>query len=125
MTDKIREATKDEQVERLAEAVHDRWQRTKRAAGFHGPFEGCEREALDLYANCSPPPKRQCGDKSSYVYYPEHRCAEGFLHRSHGATREVVLRCDRFHADLIPYSELAEDKKEIDRETVRAVLEAQ
>ena len=69
----------EDNIEKIAAAVHDAWWTEKATQGFHAPKD------------C--PGMPDCG-------------------------------CDKCHADMIPYSDLAENIKDYDRVTVRTVIDA-
>lgn len=84
-----------EDVEALAEKVHESWHKEKAKHGFHPPID--------------------CPKKPSYPVIG----SEDF---NDMATNK---HCDKCHPDMRPYNELPDNVKEYDRVTVRTVLKAQ
>lgn len=82
-------------IEQLADAVHQGWVAEKVAQGF----------ADHAFAECA--------------LYPGE-CAEHA--RCHVANATCAVPADKHHTDMLPYADLAENIKEYDRATVRAVL---
>ena len=90
--------------ERIGQIMHDSWCVTKRAQGFHGPGEACSEA-------------KRTGRKD---------CVKGDVVKGIAS-----YRCGAFHADLIPWSDLPERQKDINRHAfdalgaeVRKILEA-
>ncbi|MCP1159280.1 hypothetical protein [Bacillus infantis] len=92
----------EDNVEFLAQKVHGSWEAEKRGQGFHAPLE-CQSENRNSYERADWKAKERFDDHFNPKFYKW---------------------CDKCHADLYPYEELAENIKEYDRVTVRTVLNA-
>jgi hypothetical protein len=80
--------------EHVGRLMHESWSRTKRAQGFHGPWDKC-------------PQTFEC-------------CSIVFVE---GEKRYMQSKsCGKFHADLIPWNELPEKQKDINRHAFDDVL---
>ena len=73
--------------ERLAEVMHESWSRTKRAQGFHSPKELC----------------------------PTGKCKQLKVDGEVSTIPWPSAQCEFIHADLIPWADLPEEKKDINR----------
>jgi len=93
---------KEKIIEVLAEKVHQSWEREKRSQGFHSPSE-CKSD------------NRRSYDQAEWR--AKDRFSEHF-------DSKLYKWCDKCHADLYPYEDLAENIKEYDRVTVRTVINA-
>ena len=86
--------------EHVGRLMHESWSRTKRAQGFHGPTNECER--WSGYTDGG-----QCGrtdfSGSNDINPPK-------------------FRCEMFHADLIPWDDLPEKQKDINRHAFDVLL---
>ena len=89
-------------IEFLAEQVHNTWWQEKEKQGFHSPND-CESENRTGYINSDWQSQERFDNYFDSRYYEW---------------------CDKCHSDMYPYNELPEHIKEYDRVTVRTVLNA-
>ena len=83
-------------IEKISEKVHEAWIKEKEKQGFSAPIKACSR----------------CGvDSMSLIEHDHQRC-------------RMCNYEQKTHKDMIPHEELAENIKNINRSTVRAVLQA-
>ena len=80
--------------EHVGRLMHESWCRTKRAQDFHGPNESCTHADND------------------------EACSETYG----GGSELDWFRCDRYHADLIPWDDLPKKQKDINRHAFDDVL---
>ena len=85
--------------EQLGKLMHESWSKTKRAQGFHGPDEQCTAPRAGLRA-----------------------CVRGLVGIGYDANPDK-MSCVHFHPDLIPWEQLPEKQKDINRHAFDAVLE--
>jgi len=81
-------------MERIAEEVHNGWWEEKKKQGFHAPIDCPHAVPLPAVGK----------EESEELYFEKH--------------------CPDCHTDMIPYESLPDHVKEYDRVTVRAVLNA-
>lgn len=95
--------------EHVGRLMHESWSRTKRARGFHGSGEDCTYDA-------SP------DNPLTYQHQREVRysCKKGEGMKPNGDT--FSYRCGYYHPDLIPWDDLPEKQKDINRHAFDDVL---
>ncbi len=85
-----------DQVDEIGRIVHESWCKTKRAEGYHGPSDECiAKGGASKQYRCGTPDPVFGGD----------------------------LRCGKYHADLIFWEQLPEEKKDINRHAADALIE--
>jgi quinol monooxygenase YgiN len=92
----------EEDMECIAEKVHDSREEEKMSQGFHAPLD-CESDNRISYLNSNWEHQARFDDQFNAKFYKW---------------------CDKCHPDMYPYSQLPENIKEYDRVTVRTVLNA-
>lgn len=93
-----------EQIEFLAEEVHNSWWEEKKKQGFHAPLD-CPSGNYKHF--------RTCGDIEGKRRFYDN-----------GSNPKTFKWCKQCHPDMYPYGELADNIKEYDRVTVRTVIDA-
>lgn len=89
-------------IEKIAEEVHNAWMEEKLSQGFHSPND-CQSSNHESFKKTDWRNQERLTDLHNTKFYKW---------------------CDKCHTDLYPYEELAENIKEYDRVTVRAVISA-
>lgn len=92
-----------ENVEFLAEQVHNAWWEEKKKQGFHSPLD-CQSKNYKSFKNT------------------DERNQERFYDA--GNNPKFYKWCNKCHTDMYPYDELAENIKEYDRVTVKTIIDA-
>ena len=87
------DAPSQETPDEIGLVIHEMWSMRKRVQGHHGPHEPCTTGAL--------------ADRCSY----------------RGSGIRYWFRCHKFHSDLIPWNELGETQKDINRHAADALLQ--